>query len=107
MMGCMGIDTSDDLRAAWKTLNRARNDSTFDPAKLAMMEAAFYAMPTHAVLQKDGTTRNVLFSAAGYKEISTDTKRWRDPTRGATARIEYNKFFRDRYEEVVTLGRMR
>lgn len=50
LMAAFGIDTSDELRAAWGALNRARTQaaaSGFPPEVLARMESLFYAMPTH------------------------------------------------------------
>lgn len=55
LMAAFGIDTSDDCRAAWKALNRARQGAaagTFNPDTLTEMERLFYAMPEHQLLPR-------------------------------------------------------
>lgn len=104
MMGCFGIDTSFELRAAWAALVAARGNTTFPPERLAEMERLFYAMPEHELRDKDGSTRRLLFSETNYKAISDDTARWRDPAKGPRARIAYTQFFRENYRRVVELG---
>lgn len=103
MMGAFGIDTSEELREAWKVLNEARADPSFPRETLAEMERALYAMPEHELA--DG--RRVEFSEENFGLISADTKRWRDVERGARARIRYTEFFRGQYRRVVELGRAR
>lgn len=105
MMGCFGVDTSEDLREAWVALNRARVEPGFPPETLKTMEAMFYAMPTHRVTNKDGSTSDLVFSAANYKRISDDTSRWRDPIKAPEARIAYTAFFQNQYREIVRLAR--
>jgi len=103
MMGAFGIDTSEELREAWRVLRAARADPSFPPDVLAEMERAFYAMPPHEL--RDG--RVVVFSEETFGAISEDTKRWRDPERAGRARIRYTEFFRGQYRRVVELGRGR
>lgn len=50
LMAAFGIDTSREIRAAWRALNRARDRARtgdFNPSTLAEMERLFYAMPEH------------------------------------------------------------
>ncbi|MGE3107963.1 MAG: ABC transporter substrate-binding protein [Phycisphaerales bacterium] len=105
MMGCLGVDTAEELREAWEALHRARESSSFPKETLAEMESLFYAMPTHAVRNEDGSTTDLIFTASNYKRISADTNRWRDPIRASEARIAYTAFFRDQYRKVAELGR--
>ncbi len=100
MMGAFGIDTGTELKQAWGALNRARSDGAFPPEVLAEMEAAFYAMPTHAM--PDGEM--LAFTEANYRAIRNS---WRDPEWGTRSRIAYTVFFREQYERVVRLERDR
>ncbi len=101
MMGCFGIDSLEQLQKAWRALRAARADSAFPKDVLAKMEAAFYALPPHTMT--DGTTLE--FNEKNYAKIAADVTRWRDPVRGPTSRVEYTKFFRTKYREVVSLYR--
>ncbi len=101
MMGAFGIDTSDDLRAAWIALNRARGNDAFPPETLAEMERHFYALPPHTL--RDG--RTLEFTEANYRAIADDTRRWRDPERGTRAKIHATQFFKANYRRVVELAR--
>lgn len=102
LMGAFAIDTAPDLRAAWKALQHAKGHSTFPQARLEEMETLFYALPNHTM--KDGTV--LPFNEANYKAISADTNKWRDPQRGARAKIAYTEFFKNNYRKVVELGRI-
>lgn len=104
MMGCMGIDVSDNLRDAWTALSRARLDPSFPKSTLEEMEQLFYEMPPHVVAMKDGSFKTLVFSAATYKEISADTNRWRDPFKSPEAKIAYTTFFRSNYRKIVELA---
>lgn len=101
MMGAFGIDTSDDLRAAWIALNQARGNEAFPPEKLAEMERLFYALPPHTL--RDG--RTLEFTEANYRAIADDTRRWRDPERGTRAKIQATQFFKTNYRKVVEIAR--
>lgn len=96
MMGCFGIDTSDELRSAWRSLNAARA-AKVPSEQLTELEELFYALPPHEM--KDGT--RVAFSEENYKAIAADTDRWRDAVRGARARMAYTAFYREQYRKVV------
>jgi ABC-type Fe3+ transport system substrate-binding protein len=103
MMGAFGIDTAEELKAAWAALTRARTDPAFPKDTLAQMEQAFYAMPMHQTTPKDGQPQLLEFSEANFKAISDDTSRWRDPAKATRARIAYTRFFLDQYQKVVDL----
>jgi len=105
MMGAFGIDTGDDLHAAWHALNRARAKANFPKGTLAEMERAFYAMPMHEITPKDGAPSLLEFSEANFKAISDDTNRWRDAAKSGRARIAYTRFFLEQYRTVVDLER--
>lgn len=101
MMGAFAIDTGPEQRAAWRAILRARRTPGFPPETLAEMERLFLAWPEHELA--DGT--RLEFSEANYRAIAADTKNWRDPVRGARARLAYTAFFRECYAEIVRLGR--
>lgn len=99
MMGAFGVDSDDELHAAWAALWRLRDRAAADPAwapVLERAEAAFYAMPTLETPEGAGLP----FVEANYRAFRTA---WRDPDTAAEARIAYTRFFRDRYKEVVEL----
>lgn len=100
MMGAFGVDSADELRAAWAALRAARADAAFPKDRLAEMESLFYALPEHTL--KDGTT--LPFNEANYRTISDDVKSWSDKERGPLARIAYTEFFRSNYRRVVALA---
>lgn len=103
MMGAFGVDSDDELHAAWAALWRLRDRAAADPAwtpVLEQAEAAFYAFPSQAVADDDGQTTVLPFDEANYRAIRNA---WRDPDAAAEARIAYTRFFRDRYKEVVRL----
>jgi ABC-type Fe3+ transport system substrate-binding protein len=105
LMGAFAIDNTNELHDAWDALNKARADKSFPPATLAQMEAAFYAMPTQTVVDKDGKAADLPLNEANYKAITAFTGRWRDPENGARAKIAYTRFFEDQYGRVVELYR--
>lgn len=109
MMGAFGIDTADELKAAWKALNEARAETEFPPEVLAEMEAAFYALPVHQmppdVAGKPGEL--LPFTPENYGVIRNS---WRDsmhPEWAVKSQIAYVEFFREQYGRVVRLSRTR
>ena len=103
MMGAFGVDSDEELQAAWKSLNRLRVRAQANPSLgpiLARAEAAFYAFPSQLVVDEDGQARLLEFSEENYRPVRNA---WRDPQAAAEARIAYTQFFRDRYKEVVEL----
>lgn len=103
LMPAFGIDTSEELRRAWRALNAARRDPGFPGDVLGEMERLFYAMPVHTM--RDG--RRVEFGPGTLREIREDTDSWRDPVHGQRSRIGYARFFRENYRRVVELHRVR
>ncbi|MEO1008259.1 MAG: extracellular solute-binding protein [Planctomycetota bacterium] len=105
MMGAFGVDSDEELQRAWAALNELRAMAATDPAfesTLREAEAAFYAFPSEPVTGEDGAVRELVFSAENYRPVRNA---WRDPERAVEAQIEYTRFFRDRYREVVKLAR--
>lgn len=99
VMGAFGIDTSYELKSAWRALNDARADETFPPEVLHEMERLFYAMPVH--LMPDG--EELLFTPENYRAIRNS---WRDPAHpdwGVKSQIRYVDFFRENYRQVREL----
>ncbi|MCC6322892.1 MAG: extracellular solute-binding protein [Phycisphaerales bacterium] len=106
IMAAFGIDVSADLRAAWDSLNRARDAAgrgAFSPEVLQQMEAAFYAMPVHTF--KDGAA--LPFNERNFKAIYADADKFKDTEHAKRTQIRYAEFFRSRYREVIRLGRSR
>jgi len=104
MMGAFGVDSDDELQRAWAALWSLRERAAEDPAwapVLAQAEAAFYAFPSQEVVGEDGSTRVLEFNEANYRPIRNV---WRDAEAAAETRIEYTRFFRDRYREVEDLA---
>lgn len=97
MVGAFSIDLLDTQREAWRVLNVARSTPGFDAAKLAQMEAAFYAFPETP--GKDGAS--LAFTAGNFRAIR---EVWR-PSVPGELEIKYTNFFRERYQEVIRLGR--
>jgi len=98
MIVAFGIDTADELQAAWKALHTARRNPDFPPETLAEMERLFYEFPEHTF--EDGT--KLRFNAENYRTIRAE---WSDSDKMARARIAYQRFFRDNYKRVVDLAR--
>jgi hypothetical protein len=87
MMGAFAIDSADEQRAAWKTLNRARKDGAVPAETLAEMERLFYAWPETTM--PDGTV--LAFTAENCKAIMAA---WKKPGMMPGSRIAYTRFFR-------------
>lgn len=109
MMGAFGIDTSDELKAAWKSLNEARVDESFPSEVLEEMERLFYAMPIHEMPPtSEGEPGEMLeFTPENYRAIRNS---WRDkahPDWGVKSQIRYVDFFRENYRRVEELARSR
>lgn len=103
MMGAFGVDSDDELHAAWAALWRLRDRAAKDPAwapVLKRAEQAFYAFPSQAVTDTEGVVQVLPFRPEHFRAIRNA---WRDPDAAAEARIAYTRFFRDRYKEVVRL----
>lgn len=103
MMAAFGIDTSRELRRAWRVLSGARaaaKAGKFPTGKLEEMERAFYAMPTHTM--KDGS--RLEFNEKNFKAIKGDTNSWKDLDHGKRSLIGYTQFFREQYRRVIFLG---
>lgn len=100
MMGAFAIDTAREQRAAWKMLLAARaaaEKGAIEPAVLAEMEAAFYAFPKTEIKGE-----MVAFTPETYAAVAAV---WRDAKRRPVVEMEYTRFFAERYNEVVALGR--
>ncbi|MCE2652829.1 MAG: ABC transporter substrate-binding protein [bacterium] len=101
MMGAFGVDSAEELRAAWAALNRARSRSDFPADRLAEMERLFYAFPSHIMLDET----EVPFTPDTYAAISEDTRNWRDPEQGTRAKVRAVEEFRAMFRRVVELER--
>lgn len=97
MFGAFAIDVHHEMRTAWDAMHRAKQNPDADPALIAQMEDAFYAMPLHTL--PSGETLE--FTEANYRAIRAD---WAARDRAAELRIEYTKFFKARYAEVTRLA---
>ncbi|MBY0309478.1 MAG: extracellular solute-binding protein, partial [Phycisphaerales bacterium] len=104
LMGAFAIDNLHELHEAWAALIRARADKSFPPARLALMEEAFYAMPTQRITGPGGASSDLPLSEANYKVVSAFTGRWRDAEKGSQAKVAYTRFFREQYVKVTRLA---
>jgi len=96
MMGAFAIDTSDDVRRAWRALNRLHDAGTH-PELAAELDELFFSFPTHRM--PDGT--ELAFNEANFRTIRNS---WRDPAHpdwGKRSQIRYTGFFRQIYREVT------
>lgn len=98
MMGAFGIDTHQELKAAWAALCRARSGGASADV-VAKMESLFYAFP-----EWDAGTARIAFSEANYKAIREDWKKAENDGRMARVRADWVRFFRGNYAEIVRLG---
>ena len=97
MMGCFGIDIANECRDAYRAMHRAIASGEFSDEEIAELDALFYAFPETEI---DGEM--VPFSAETYRTVRNA---WR--TRQAELEIEYAKFYRANYNEIVRRVRER
>lgn len=93
MMGCFGIDIANECRAAYKALHEAKASGEFSDAQITELDALFYAFPTTEI---EGEL--VPFTAETFRAVRNT---WRDPKRQSQLEIEYTRFYRDNYKEIV------
>lgn len=93
MMGCFGIDIANECRDAYKALHDATASGNFSDAELAELDALFYAFPETEI---EGQL--VPFTPETFRTVRNA---WRDPNRQAQLEIEYTRFYRDNYKEIV------
>lgn len=93
MMGCFGIDIANECRAAYSAMNDAIASGKFDQSELSELDSLFYAFPDTNI---DGEL--VPFTPETFRAVRNQ---WREPKRQAQLEIEYTKFFRDNYKEIV------
>jgi iron(III) transport system substrate-binding protein len=93
MMGCFGIDIANECRAAYSALNQAIASGKFDDDELAELDALFYGFPETEI---EGEM--VPFTAETFRTVRNV---WRDSKKQAQLEIEYTKFYRDNYNELV------
>jgi len=91
MMGTFGIDIAEDCRDAYRALHEARASDAFSAEELAGLEALFYAFPETEI---DGEM--VAFTEENYRKVRNS---WR--TRQAELEIEYTRFYRANYRELI------
>lgn len=106
MMGAFGIDTSTELKSAWKALTEAREDESFPSEVLAEMEQLFYAMPVHEMppTPEGEPGERLEFTPENYRAIRNS---WRDaehPDWAVKSQIRYVDFFRENYRRVESLA---
>ena len=93
MMGCFGIDIAEDCRAAYEAFGEAKNSDKFSDAEITELDELFYAFPATEI---DGEM--VPFTEATYRTVRNE---WRDSRRQVELEIEYTKFYRENYREIV------
>jgi ABC-type Fe3+ transport system substrate-binding protein len=97
MMGCFGIDIANECRGAYKALNDAIASGQFSDEELAELDALFYAFPETEI---EGEM--VPFTPDTFRTVRDA---WR--TRQAELEIEYAKFYRANYLEIMRRVRER
>ncbi|TVQ31574.1 MAG: extracellular solute-binding protein [Phycisphaeraceae bacterium] len=97
MFATFAIDINHDITRAWRALIATR-DSGADAARIQRMEDLFYAMPEHEL--PDGS--RIAFTEENFDTIRAD---WRNPDREPELRIQYTRFFRNNYREIVRLAK--
>jgi len=106
MMGAFAIDVSDEARAAWAALNRARADASFPRATLDEMEALFYSWPTSPMpdakdpsrVRSDG--QEVDFGPMTARRVR---EHWRNRSFQSECVIRYTTFYRDTYKRIIAM----
>lgn len=93
MMGCFGIDIAVDCRHAFEALNNAIESGQFSDEELAELDNLFYSFPTTDI---DG--QPVPFTQDTYSDVRNA---WRPPGAQQRLEIEYTKFFRNNYRELI------
>lgn len=99
MMGCFGIDIAEDCRAAYNALGEAKSSGQFTDAEIAELDGMFFAFPETEV---DGEM--VPFTEATYRTVRNE---WRKEGRQVRLEIEYTRFYRENYREIVRRVRER
>ena len=93
MMGCFGIDIAEDCRAAYDALGEAIASDEFSDEELAELDALYFAFPETEI---DGEM--VPFTESTYRAVRNA---WREPGRQQRLEIEYTRFYRENYREIV------
>jgi len=93
MMGCFGIDIAEDCRAGYEALGDAKASGAFSDAEIEELDALFFAFPETEV---DGEM--VPFTEANYRTVRNE---WRQQGRQVRLEIEYTRFYRENYREIV------
>jgi hypothetical protein len=93
MMGCFGIDIAEDCRAAYDALGEAKSSGEFSDDQIAELDALFFAFPETEI---DGEM--VPFTEATYGKVRNA---WREPGRQQRLEIEYTRFYRENYREII------
>ena len=94
------IEVTEQQRAAWIALNKARADKAFPVERLVEMEKLFYAFPTTTL--PDGTT--VEFKPAQVGALIAAWRANKDDFK-SRYKIDSVRYFRANYERVVELSR--
>ena len=93
MMGCFGIDIAEDCRAAYEALGEAKASGKFSEAEIAELDALYFAFPETEV---DGEM--VPFTEETYRTVRNE---WKKEGRQVRLEIEYTRFYRENYREIV------
>jgi len=112
MMGAFGVDTHEELQAAWRALNDARAAGDANPEALAEAQRLIFSMPTgedvrtqwEVLFQQEAmpTDAFVDFNEANYRQIRNT---WRDPRVQPRLEIVYAEIFRSKYEQAQQILR--
>jgi hypothetical protein len=93
MMGCFGIDIADDCRAGYAALGEAKASGKFSDAEIAELDSLYFAFPETEI---DGEM--VPFTEETYHTVRNE---WKKEGRQVRLEIEYTRFYRQNYREIV------
>jgi len=99
MMGCFGIDIADDCRAGYEALGKAKASGKFSDDEIAELDSLYFAFPETEI---DGVM--VPFTEETYGAVRGE---WRKEGRQVRLEIEYTRFYRENYREIVRRVRER
>ncbi len=93
MMGTFGIDIAEDCRAGYDALGEAVASGEFSDEEIAELDALYFAFPETEI---DGVM--VPFTEETYRDVRNE---WRKEGRQVRLEIEYTRFYRENYKEIV------
>jgi len=107
IMSAMGVDSVDDLKTAWRELDKCREaakQGRISESVVAAMQADFAAWPMHR-MKPGAQPAELLLSEANFKAIYADADKFKDSAHAKRTQIAYTEFFKAQYRKVAAAGR--